>query len=48
MKYSCVVCCEDYDEDWIQCGFYKGWAHKACADIPECSDTYICDHCKLF
>lgn len=49
VKYSCVVCCEDYDEDWIQCGSCMGWAHEACADIPECLDAYyICDHCKLF
>lgn len=47
-KYYCVVCCEDCDEDWIQCGSCKGWAHEACADIPECSNVYVCDHCKLF
>lgn len=46
VKYFCVVCCEDYDEDWIQCGLCKGWAHEACADISEWSDAYICDHCK--
>lgn len=47
-KFYCVVCCEDYDEDWIQCGACKGWAHEACADIPECSDAYVCDRCKIF
>lgn len=47
-KYYCVVCCEDHDEDWIQCGSCKGWAHEACADIPECSDLYVCDRCNFF
>lgn len=47
-SYYCVVCCEDYDEDWIQCGYCKGWAHEAYADIPECSDVYVCDHCNFF
>ncbi|KAJ8962215.1 hypothetical protein NQ318_018187 [Aromia moschata] len=47
-KTECVVCLEDYDEDWIQCCSCQGWAHEACADIPECSDAYICDHCNIF
>ncbi|XP_022819194.1 uncharacterized protein LOC111351487 isoform X1 [Spodoptera litura] len=45
---SCVVCLEDHDEDWIQCNSCKEWAHEACADIPECSELYICDRCHLF
>lgn len=45
---TCVVCLENNDEDWIQCSNCKQWAHEACADIPECSDNYICDRCKLF
>lgn len=45
---SCVVCLEDHDEDWIQCNSCKEWADEACADIPECSELYICDRCHLF
>lgn len=45
---TCVVCLEDNDEDWIQCSSCHGWAHEACADIPECSDAYICDRCQMF
>nr|CAD7261647.1 unnamed protein product [Timema shepardi] len=41
-KTTCVVCLEDYDEDWIQCSSCHGWAHEAWADIPECLDAYIC------
>lgn len=44
----CVVCLESNKEDWIQCSNCQKWVHEACADIPECSDDYICDHCKLF
>lgn len=44
----CVVCLEDYIEDWIQCSSCLGWAHEACADVPECGDGYICDRCRLF
>jgi len=45
---TCVVCLESNEEDWIQCSNCQEWAHEACADIPECFDDYICDHCKLF
>ncbi|GBP19771.1 Pogo transposable element with KRAB domain [Eumeta japonica] len=44
----CVVFLEDHDEDWIQCSSCRGWAHEACADIPECSKGYICDRCMIF
>ncbi|XP_045457552.1 tigger transposable element-derived protein 6-like [Melitaea cinxia] len=47
-KTTCVVCLEDHNEDWIQCSSCNGWAHEACADIPECADAYICDRCRLF
>lgn len=47
-RTTCVVCLEDYDEDWIQCTSCQGWAHEACADVPECSDGYICDRCRIF
>lgn len=39
--------CENYNEDWIQCGLRKGWPHEDCADIYECPDVYICDHCNI-
>ncbi|KAJ8731534.1 hypothetical protein PYW07_004698 [Mythimna separata] len=47
-KTICVVCFEDCIEDWIQCSSCLGWAHEACADVPECGDGYICDRCRLF
>lgn len=47
-KTTCVVCLEDHDEDWIQCSSCQEWAHEACADVPECGDTYICDRCTMF
>lgn len=47
-KTTCVVCLEVHDEDWIQCSSCCGWAHEACADIPECSEAYICDRCMIF
>lgn len=43
----CLLCLEDNNEDWIQCCNCKKWAHEACADVPECSEQYICDHCKF-
>lgn len=46
-KTTCVVCLEDYDEDWLQCSSCHGWAHEACAAIPESSDDYICDRCRI-
>lgn len=45
---TCVVCLEDHNEDWIQCSSCQGWAHEACADIPESGDAYICDRCTMF
>jgi hypothetical protein len=47
-EITCVVCLEGYDEDWIQCSSCRGWADEACADTPECSETYICDRCQMF
>ena len=43
-KWTCLVCDESTDEDWIQCCRCKRWAHEACADITD-SLYYYCDSC---
>ena len=42
--YSCLVCNESVDHDWIQCAPCKQWAHEACANISN-PKYYYCDNC---
>ncbi|KAG8255451.1 hypothetical protein J6590_092472, partial [Homalodisca vitripennis] len=30
---NCIICGENFNEDWIQCSTCKGWAHENCADL---------------
>ena len=30
---TCLICDETFDDDWIQCGNCKKWAHEGCADL---------------
>ena len=29
----CIICGEIFDEDWIQSGICKRWAHENCTDL---------------
>lgn len=40
----CLVCGENFDEEWIQCGKCSGWAHTECADVHDAL-YYYCDNC---
>jgi hypothetical protein len=31
---QCIVCMENFDENWIQCCACLQWVHEECADIP--------------
>jgi len=42
---ECLVCGENFDEQWIQCFGCKRWAHEECADISD-TDYYFCDLCS--
>lgn len=42
---SCIICGECFEEDWIQCGICKGWAHENCATVDD-SLFYYCDLCS--
>ena len=33
-KTECIMCGENFDEDWIQCFTCKDWAHENCVEIP--------------
>ena len=41
---ECLVCGDNYDEDWIQCCRCEQWVHEACANITN-SKYYFCDNC---
>lgn len=41
---ACLVCGERCNEQWIQCGRCKLWAHEACADVGD-PLYYFCDIC---
>jgi hypothetical protein len=42
--YICLLCGEDFDEQCVQCGKCREWAHEECADLGH-SDYYYCDNC---
>lgn len=44
-KTQCIICQEEFDEDWIQCSTCKGWAHEECASIDPADVYYHCDVC---
>lgn len=44
-KTDCLVCGEDYEEDWIMCHICKRWAHESCADLTD-ANYYYCDNCS--
>lgn len=39
---DCLVCGENYSENWIQCKACEGWSHELCADIDD-TLYYYCD-----
>ncbi|GBN42313.1 hypothetical protein AVEN_235946-1 [Araneus ventricosus] len=32
-KTHCIICAENFEEDWIQCRICGGWAHENCDDL---------------
>lgn len=42
---NCIICNENFQEDWIQCNICEGWAHENCADLEGGSPYYKCDIC---
>lgn len=44
---ECIICGENFDENWIQCFTCKDWAHEACVDIDPSKSYYYCDVCKF-
>ena len=40
----CLVCGENFSEEWIQCSKCYGWAHTECADVND-PLYYYCDNC---
>ena len=46
-KTECIMCGENFDEDWIQCFTCKDWAHENCVEIDSMSDYYNCDVCVV-
>lgn len=44
---NCIVCGEDFEEDWIQCCRCRGWSHENCAHLEGDSLFYHCDVCNL-
>ena len=43
---DCIICGENFNEDWIQCNVCKGWAHENCANLEGNARFYKCDRCK--
>ena len=46
-KTKCIMCEENFDEDWIQCFTCRDWAHESCVEIDSMSDYYNCDVCVV-
>ncbi|KAJ8886190.1 hypothetical protein PR048_012399, partial [Dryococelus australis] len=40
----CILCGEDFEEDWIQCKDCGGWVHEECASANETDPFYHSDH----
>ncbi|KAJ9586055.1 hypothetical protein L9F63_020296 [Diploptera punctata] len=41
----CILCGENFEEDWIQCKDCKGWAHEKCTNTDNSTVHYRCDKC---
>ena len=46
-KTECVMCGENFDEDWIQCFFCKDCPYENCVEIDFMSDYCNCDVCVV-
>ena len=45
-KTNCIICGENFTEDWIQCSICKDWAHENCANLEGEALFYKCNICK--
>ena len=43
-SYKCIICCEDFADNWIRCCVCLQWAHEECASVTD-PLTYTCDLC---
>lgn len=46
IQVNCIICGENFEENWIQCRQCEGWAHELCADLDD-KLYYDCDRCKM-